>query len=419
MTLQDSKNSHPVIYMDNAATSFPKPPQVVEAMVHFMEHVGANPGRSRHDLSMEASEIVEETRASLARLFNIADPSRIAFMLNATEALNTVIYGVVKPGDHVIITQMEHNSVIRPVRDLERRGIVSVSVCPCDRMGICRPEELGKLIRSNTALVAVNHASNVCGTIQDISAIRKAIGEIPLLVDAAQTAGSVPTDVQDLGIDYLAFAGHKGLYGPQGTGGLYVREGREVRPLKQGGTGLRSEEDQQPDVFPDLLESGTRNNVGIAGLGAGVKFVLETGVETIRRHEAALFKAFVDGLDAVAGLTLYGPLRPDTQVSIVSMTFDQALPDGLRVSIGGCGGRAIPATFESVHPQEAGTILKQKFNISVRVGLHCAPLAHQALGTFPDGTVRFSLGYFNTLEEVEIAVQAVKQVSEKLDFLED
>ena len=305
MTLQDPKSSHHVIYMDNAATSFPKPPQVVEAMVHFMEHVGANPGRSRHDLSMEASEIVEETRASLARLLNIADPKRIAFMLNATEALNTVVYGVVNPGDHVIITQMEHNSVIRPVRDLERRGIISVSVCPCDRLGFCRPGELGKLVRPNTALVAVNHASNVCGTIQDLGAIRKAIGETPLLVDAAQTAGAVPIDVQALGIDYLAFAGHKGLYGPQGTGGLYVREGREVRPLKQGGTGLRSEEDQQPDVFPDLLESGTRNNVGIAGLGAGVKFVLETGVETIRRHEAALLKAFVDGLHAVAGLTLY------------------------------------------------------------------------------------------------------------------
>jgi len=401
--------------MDNAATSFPKPPQVVQAMVHFLEHVGANPGRSRHDLSGEASRIVENTRAALARLFNIPDAKRIVFTLNATESLNTVIYGVLNPGDHVIITQMEHNSVIRPVRHLERAGMITVSVLPCDRMGMCDLSALKGMIRDNTALVALNHASNVCGTIQDISAVREAAGHIPLLVDAAQTAGAVPIDVQTMGIDFLAFTGHKGLYGPQGTGGLYVREGLAIRPLKRGGTGSQSDLDEQPAFFPDFLESGTRNNVGIAGLGASVDFILGVGVETIRRHEKELLAAFTDGVIGVPGVTLYGPLEPEKQAPILSVTFDQALPEGLHVSFGGCGGRSIPAAFESIHPQEAGTILQERFEIAVRVGLHCAPLAHQALGTFPGGTVRFSLGYFNTHEDVEIAVSAIRKLADRTE----
>jgi cysteine desulfurase family protein len=407
------------IYMDNAATSFPKPPGVIEAMVHFMENVGGNPGRSKSDQATEAAKIVDGARSRLATLFNVPDPQRIVFALNATEALNTVIYGVLNPGDHVIITQMEHNSVIRPVMHLQREGIVAVSVVPCDKMGFCDVKALKEMVRENTKLVAVNHASNVCGTIQDIEAIRSAAGDVPLLLDAAQTAGVLPIDVQAMGIDFLAFTGHKGLCGPQGTGGLYVREGLEIKPLKRGGTGSVSEQDEQPHVFPDLLESGTQNNVGIAGLAAGVDFVLKTGIDTIRRHEAELLAAFVRGLDGVVGLTLYGPLKPEQQLAIVSVTFDEALPEGLHPTIGGCGGRAIPATFESVHPHEAGTILKDRYEIAVRVGLHCAPLAHKALGSFPDGTVRFSLGYFNTLEEVEIAVRAVRKIAEKVDMFGD
>jgi selenocysteine lyase/cysteine desulfurase len=222
-----------------------------------------------------------------------------------------------------------------------------------------------------------------------------------------------------MGIDLLAFTGHKGLYGPQGTGGLYVREGVVIQPLKRGGTGSVSEREHQPDFFPDYLESGTLNNVGIAGLAAGVNFVLEEGIDKIRTHEMKLTKAFVDGLAAVPGLTLYGPLKPEEQTAVISVTFDEALPEGLHHTIGGCGGRAIPATFESIHPQEAGSILREEHEISVRVGIHCAPLAHKALGTFPDGTVRFSLGYFNTMEEVELAVQAVKRLADKTDYLDD
>ena len=401
------------MYMDNAATTFPKPPGVTEAMVNFMQNIGANPGRSKHDLSLEASSIVEGTRKRLALLFNVPDPKRIVFTLNATESLNTVIYGVLKPGDHVVITQMEHNSVIRPVRHLEENGVVTVSVAPCNKMGELDIESLKKLIRDSTALVAINHASNVCGTIQDVAAVREAVGQVPLLLDAAQTGGALPIDVQVMGVDFLAFTGHKGLYGPQGTGGLYVREGLSIRPLKRGGTGSASDREQQPDFFPDALESGTRNNVGIAGLGAGLDFILRTGVDTIRRHEMDLLQEFIDGLIDVPGITLYGPLKPEMQMPILSVTFDRALPDGLNVSFGGCGGRSIPAAFETLHPEEAGTLLEDRYEISVRVGLHCAPLAHKALGTFPDGTVRFSLGYFNTLEEVRLAVDAIKRIAEK------
>jgi cysteine desulfurase / selenocysteine lyase len=407
------------IYMDNAATTFPKPPGVIEAMVHFMAHVGANPGRGRHDRSLAAAAIVEDARRKLALLFHVSDPKRIVFTLNATESLNTVIYGVLNPGDHVIVTQMEHNSVMRPVRHLERAGIITVSVAGCDKMGFLDLRTLRTMLRRNTALVVLNHASNVCGTIQDVAAVRNAIGDIPLLVDAAQTAGSVPIDVEAMGIDFLAFTGHKGLYGPQGTGGLYVHEARSIRPLKRGGTGTVSESDEQPNFFPDLLESGTQNNVGIAGLASGVAFVLETGVENIRQKEMDLMAAFIDELLDVAGVTLYGPLKTELQAPILSMTFDAALPEGLHVSFGGCGGRAVPAAFESVHPEQAGTILEDEYEISVRVGLHCAPLAHQALGSFPDGTVRFSLGYFNTLEEVRIAVGAVRRIAEKTDTADD
>lgn len=403
--------------MDNAATSFPKPRTVVDAMTDFMLNIGANPGRARHDQSAQAAQVVWEARSRLAKLFNVPDPKRIVFTLNATEALNTVIYGVLKPGDHVIITQMEHNSVLRPLRHLERSRGVRVSVVPCDRMGFLDISALKSFICSHTRLVVVNHASNVCGTIQDLKAVRETIQDILLLVDAAQTAGALPIDVQALGIDYLAFTGHKALYGPQGTGGLYVREGCPIEPLKRGGTGSVSERDEQPDFFPDALESGTQNNVGIAGLAAGVQFVLDTGIETIRRHEMSLFSLFVEELLMVPGLTLYGPLDAQRQMPILSMTFDRALPDGLQLSFGGCGGRAVPATFESVHPHEAGTILEEEYEILVRVGFHCAALAHEALGTFPDGTVRFSLGYFNTEDEVRVAVEAVKRIAEKGDVL--
>jgi len=400
-----------LIYLDNAATSFPKPPMVLQAMARFMEEVGANPGRSGHPLSVEASRIVQNTRQSLAELFHIQDPMRIVFTLNVTESLNMVFSGFLKTGDHVITTAMEHNSVARPLKYLERQGSIALSIVPCDRKGFLDLDELRKVIRKNTALMVMNHASNVCGTIQDIRAVKAALGEIPLLVDAAQTAGCYPIDVEDEGIDFLAFTGHKALLGPQGTGGLYIRDGLDLLPLKRGGTGSISEKMEQPDFLPDALESGTQNNVGIAGLGAGVDFILREGIAKIREHDKALTAALLTALYDVPGLTVYGPLRAEHQTSTVSITFETILPTGTENVHSGCGSINLGWLEEGLSPREAGDLLTKQYDILVRTGLHCAPLAHQTLGTYPEGSIRLSMGYFNTLEEMEITAKAIRQIA--------
>ncbi len=400
-----------LIYMDNAATSFPKPPEVLAAMTHFMTEVGANPGRAGHELAVEASRIVEDARRGLAGLFNISDPRRIVFMQNVTEALNTVILGFLKQGDHVITTSMEHNSVVRPLRYLEETGRISLSIVRCDRRGRLDPDALRPLVRGNTALMVLNHASNVCGTIQDVKAVKQAVGEIPLLLDAAQTAGCFPIDVASDGIDFLAFTGHKALMGPQGTGGLYIREGLRVSPLTRGGTGSVSEKEVQPDFLPDRFESGTRNNVGIAGLGAAVAHILDRGVESIRRHEERLTAAMLSALRDAVGVTVYGPLRAEEQTATISVTFDSILPPGSRYDYGGCGAVNLEMMEEDIYPAEAGNILGSDYDILVRTGLHCAPMAHTTLGTFPGGTVRISMGIFNTLEDVAIAAEAIRRIA--------
>ena len=401
------------IYLDNAATSFPKPPQVTEAMIHYMNEVGANPGRSGHQLSIEASRIVQHTRERLAALFNITNPKRIAFTLNVTESLNTVIYGFLKAGDHVIISAMEHNSVLRPLKDLEARDVITLTVAPCDGKGFLDIDALPNLIKKQTALMVLNHASNVCGTIQDVKAVKNALGDIPLLLDTAQTAGCYPIDVTDDGIDFLAFTGHKALLGPQGTGGLYIREGLNLRPLKRGGTGSVSEKLEQPDFLPDALESGTQNNVGIAGLGAGVDFILKEGVNKIRAHEKGLTAELLKFLNPVPGLTIYGPLDAERQTATVSITFDSILPTGSDHELGGCGSINLVWMEEGIPLEAAGDRLDNDYDIFVRVGLHCAPLAHKTLGTFPEGTVRISIGYFNTLQDIQFAATAIRQISEK------
>jgi len=401
------------IYLDNAATSFPKPPQVTEAMIHYMREVGANPGRSGHRLSLEASGIVEHARESLATLFNIADPTRIAFTMNATESLNTVIYGFLNAGDNVIISSMEHNSVIRPLRHLEEGSFITLTIAPCDNKGFLDIDALPRLIQKNTALVVLNHASNVCGTIQDVRAVKNAIGEVPLLLDAAQTAGCYPIDVDAEGIDFLAFTGHKALLGPQGTGGLYIREGLIVRPLKRGGTGSISEKMHQPDFLPDALESGTRNNVGISGLGSGVDFILGEGVGKIREHDEILCSALLKALYHVPGLTIYGPLRAQDQTATISITFDRILPIDSDQAVGGCGSINLAWMEEGIPLPAAGDILDSQYDIFVRVGLHCAPLAHKTLGTLPEGTVRISMGFFNTLQDIEDTAEAIRKIAER------
>lgn len=375
-----------------------------------MDHVGANPGRSGHPLAQEAGRIVQAARDGLARLFNIDNPSRISFAMNVTEALNMVFNGYLNPGDHVVTTAMEHNSVMRPLVYLQEKGDITLDIAPCDRKGFLDVDALKRLLKKNTRLMVLNHASNVCGTLQDVAAVRRAIGDMPLLLDTAQTAGAYPIDVKALGIDFLAFTGHKGLMGPQGTGGLYVREGIDLRPLKRGGTGSQSENLHQPDFMPDALEAGTQNNVGIAGLGAAVSFILKEGVDKIRRHEQALTKALLDGIYNIQNITIYGPLDPAQQVATVSITFDSTLSEDSRGSLG-CGAINLEWFNDSVPIGEAEDRLSVQYNILVRVGLHCAPVAHKTIGTFPDGTVRLSMGYFNTLEDIELAVEAIRRIA--------
>lgn len=382
-----------LIYLDNAATSFPKPPQVVEAIVHFLTRIGANAGRSGHRLSVEAGRIVYGTREALAELFHITDPLRIVFGHNVTEMINLVLRGFLRPGDHVVTSSMEHNSVMRPLRALEREG-VEVSVVPCSPEGLLDPADLEKALRPNTRLIVLNHASNVTGTIlpvKEAGRIARRHG-IFLLVDAAQTAGVYPIDAEADGIDFLAFTGHKGLLGPTGTGGLYIGPRvplDELRPLKRGGTGSRSEQEEQPDFLPDKYESGTQNAAGLAGLGAGVRFILEKGVEEIRRHELELTALLLEGLSSIKKVRLYGPADLSLRIGIVSFN------------------------IEGMEPSDVALALDEEFGIMCRPGLHCAPAAHKTIGTFPRGTVRFSVGVFNTKEEMEKAIEAVKKLARR------
>jgi cysteine desulfurase family protein len=379
-----------MIYLDNAATSWPKPPGVAQAMVHFLDEVGANPGRSAHRLSVQSARIVYAARETVARLFNAPDPLRVVWGHNVTEALNLALRGLLRPGDHVVTSSMEHNSMMRPLRALQRQG-VELTVVRCSPEGALDPAHVQAALQPNTAMIALNHASNIVGTllpVAEVGAIARRHGAL-LLVDAAQTGGAYPVDVQADGIDLLGFTGHKSLYGPMGTGGLIVGprvDVRRIEPLKRGGTGSRSEHEEQPDFMPDMCESGTLNVVGLAGLEAGLRWVLEKGVEAIRAHEVALTNRLVGGLRDISGLTVYGGLDGECQTATVS--FNLA---GMATS-------------------EVGLRLDEEHGILCRVGLHCAPAAHKTLGTFPDGTVRFGLGAFNTVEEVDAAIEAVRQL---------
>jgi cysteine desulfurase / selenocysteine lyase len=382
-----------MIYFDNAATSWPKPPQVKEAMNRFMDEVGANPGRSGHFRSIEAARIVYETREALSVLFRVKDSSRIVFTLNATEAINLALKGILKPGDHVITSSMEHNSVMRPLRDLEKKGI-ALTVVPCFEDGTLNPREVEKKIQSTTRMIVLNHASNVTGTLLPIRKVGKIARAYHLLflVDAAQTAGAYSIDVEEDGIDLLAFTGHKSLYGPQGTGGLVIGEGideREMIPLKQGGTGSRSEFEEQPDFLPDCFESGTPNGVGLAGLLAGVQFVLEKGVDQIRQNEIILIDKLIKGLKKIAQVKLYGSERQEDRIATLSFN------------------------IAYLSPSNGALRLEKEFGILCRPGLHCAPAAHRTIGTFPEGTARFGLSVFSTETEIETAVQAVSLISKQ------
>lgn len=360
-------------------------------MLNFLQNVGANPGRSGHRLSVEAARIVFAAREAVAELFGCEDALRVVFGANVTWALNQALHGYLRPGDHVITSGMEHNSMMRPLRDLERQG-VEVSVVPCDQAGRLDAQRVEDALRDNTVMVALNHASNVSGTIlpvREVGEITRRRG-IMLLVDAAQTGGTLPVDMRRDQIDLLAFTGHKGLLGPMGTGGLILGErvdlGR-LRPVLQGGTGSRSESEIHPDFLPDRFESGTPNGVGLAGLNAGVRVVLARGVESIRAHEQRLCAQLLAELQQIGRARLYGPLDPGERVAVVSFN------------------------LEGLEPSQVGLRLDEEFNILCRVGLHCSPAAHRSLGSLPRGTVRFGIGFYSSAEEVNAALRAVERIA--------
>ena len=377
-----------VIYLDNAATSWPKPAAVTDALRdHYRDGVG-NPGRSGHRLSIASARIVEDAREAVGECLNVADPGRIVFTANATHSLNLALYGLLRPGDHVVTTSVEHNSVMRPLRHLEASG-VELTVVACGSDGALDVANVRAAVRPATRLLVTTHASNVSGTLMPLRALAALARDcgIAYLVDAAQTAGAIPIDVEGTGIDLLAFTGHKALLGPTGTGGLYIRKGLELAPLMRGGTGSESAEEIQPAFLPDAYESGTLNVAGIAGLAAGVGFLKTVDVVAVQAHERALVNRFVTALSDIRGVRVYGPANPELRCGVVSFAVDGAAPS------------------------EVGLLLDESFGIMARTGLHCAPAAHRTLGTFPAGTVRFSVGWFNTAAHVDASVAAVRQIA--------
>lgn len=377
------------IYLDNAASTWPKPPEVSKAVAKCIDEYAANSGRGGHKLSLKASKAVYQARVRLARLFNVKNPNDIFFTVNATHALNQAIKGFVKAGDHVITTSLEHNSVRRPLEFLRKEAGIQITYIKPENHQFSL-DAITSAIQNNTTMIVVSHASNLLGTIapvKEIGLIAREAG-IAYLVDASQTAGILPLDVEEMQMDMLAFPGHKGLYGPQGTGGLYVRSSVELVPLLHGGTGSHSEEIDQPMTRPDRYESGTVNTPGIAGLAAGVDFVLETGVDTIRRKEWNLTRLLLDKLSEMEGVRVFGPDKDVERVGVV------------------------PFMLEGVDASELAYILDQEYNIAVRAGFHCTPLAHETAGTSDTGAVRVSFGYFNEEEDIDILIKALQEIKE-------
>jgi len=377
------------IYLDNAATTYPKPEAVYQAVGHFLNEIGGSPGRGGHRREQEADALVWDARRAVAELVNAPDPAGVVFTMNATQAINIGLKGSLRPGDHVITSAIEHNAVWRPLKTLERRGVIGLSVVPCSPEGQLDPADIVPSIRSNTRLVVMLHASNVLGAILPVAEVGWVAKEYGLLfmVDAAQTAGLCPIDVEAMAIDLLAFAGHKGTFGPHGTGVLAVRSGITLETLIEGGTGGQSELETQPDEMPQHLESGTPNALGIAGLLAGVKFVRNEGVERIRAFEASLVNHLVTGLQQIPGTIIYGPKDIRARTGVVSLNI---------------------SGFDST---QVAVVLDEMFDIAVRAGLHCAPQAHRVMGTIETGALRFSPGYFNTVDEIDEAISALQVIA--------
>lgn len=378
-----------MIYFDNAATTLQKPACVVQAVTEAMCSLG-NSGRGVHSGALSAARIIYETRMALADLFGAESPERIAFTANSTQALNIAIKGVLKPGDHVIATALEHNSVLRPLYEMEEQG-TELTILSADRMGSIRYEDFEKALRPNTRAVVTTHGSNLTGNLLDIGwigAFARKHGLI-YIVDASQTAGVFDIDVRRMHIDILCFTGHKGLLGPQGTGGLYVREGITVRPLLSGGSGVQTYLKKHPPQMPTALEAGTLNGHGIAGLGAALRYIQETGLPAIRQKEQELMWAFYTQVRQIPGITVYGDFSSSDRCAIVSLN------------------------VRDYDSGEVSDALSEEYGIATRPGAHCAPLMHEALGTVEQGAVRFSFSHYNTKEEINIAVSALRELAQE------
>lgn len=377
-----------MIYLDSSATSFLKPPQVAEAVFRSFNTIG-NAGRGAHAPTLNASRLIYDTREKLAALFGTPDPSRIAFTCNATEALNIAIHGAIHPGEHVITTACEHNSVLRPLYLKEKEG-TELTIIPADKKGRIRYDLLESSVKSNTSAIVLTHASNLSGNVTDLAFVSNFAKKhgLLLIVDASQTAGSLPINVVKMGIDILCFTGHKGLFGPQGTGGLYVREGLTLSPLKSGGSGIHSFDRQHPTDMPTALEAGTLNGHGIAGLNAGLDYILSTGVKNIHAKEISLARRFVNGISDISDLKLYGDIDAPLRTPIISL------------NIGNMSSASV------------SDILWEDYEICVRAGAHCAPLMHKTFGTEKQGAVRFSFSCFNTEAEIDTAIRAIHEIAE-------
>ena len=378
-----------MIYLDNAATTFPKPESVYRALDEFARQGAANPGRSGHRMAVAAEAKIAEARARIARLLNAESPDRIVLTLNATDALNIAIKGLLRPGDHVVTSVLEHNSINRPLSALEQAGAISVTRIGAEADGSLSVDAVREALTPATRLIALTHGSNVLGVVNDAAALGAAAmghGAI-LLLDASQTAGVVPIDVQAAQVDLVAFPGHKGCFGPMGTGALYVKPGRVLRAFREGGTGFGAESELQPETMPFHLEGGTPNAHGLAGLAAGLEFLEREGVEKIGAHERDLALRFAEEARRIPGVTVWSAKSPGKQIGPVSLSVR---------------GR---------DPASVGAALDERHGIACRPGLHCAPGTHRHLGTFPGGTVRFSFGYFNTAVDVEAAAAALREIA--------
>lgn len=377
-----------MIYVDNAATTWPKPNSVYRAVTDCMEKYGANPGRSGHKMAIQAGQLLLYAREMLCGIFHLKDPFQIIFTYNCTDSLNLAIKGSVAPGDHVVTTSLEHNAVARPLKEMEKQGL-ELTIVQCSQEGILDPDDIRKAIKPNTRLIVTTHASNVIGTILPIEEIGKiARGHgIPYLVDAAQTAGTLPIDLSKLPVDMMAFPGHKGLLGPQGTGGLYIHPDVKLRQIREGGTGSMSESVYQPDFLPDKYESGTMNTPGIAGLGAGAEYIIKEGQARLLSHERRLEKLFIEALSHINGIKIYGPADLNSRTGIVALN------------------------IRDKDSSEVANLLDERYDVAIRGSLHCAPLAHETIGTLRHGAVRFSFGIFNTLDEVKRCIQALEEIS--------